>query len=86
MDASGVASAGSGVERHVLKPEEELRLEVSFQANSKSQIKRTLQKGACELQGVQLVLQKLYVLFGAGLKLALFTWHGCVVDVDPCGD
>ncbi|CAB9509507.1 Polyribonucleotide 5'-hydroxyl-kinase Clp1 [Seminavis robusta] len=67
--------------RHVLQAEEELRLEVSFLG---TKIETTcvieLKKGSCELWGVELALQKKYTLDG-GFKAALFTWHGCVVDV-----
>lgn len=66
-------------ERHVLKQEEELRLEVPH--SSSSSLSLTLQKGSCELYGVELAMQKTYVLLG-GSKLALFTWHGCVIDVE----
>ena len=41
-----------------------------------------LLKGSCELQGIELALNKPYILTDGGLKLALFTWHGCVIDVD----
>lgn len=71
-----------GVERHVLQPESELRLEIpaSSQANAKL-CTLTLCRGSCELWGLELALQHPYVLT-AGAKLALFTWHGCVVDVE----
>jgi polyribonucleotide 5'-hydroxyl-kinase len=79
-----------GVERHTLATEEELRLEVSFGSGSSSSRQKrsvctlTLQQGSCELYGIELAIGKPYhVGFGGGgLKLALFTWHGCVVDVD----
>jgi polyribonucleotide 5'-hydroxyl-kinase len=63
-------------ERHVLAAEIELRLEVSH-----GSLSLILQKGSCELWGVELALNKIYTLTG-GAKLALFTWHGCVIDVD----
>jgi polyribonucleotide 5'-hydroxyl-kinase len=67
-------------ERHVLAAEEELRLEVGFQSKSICQI--LLLKGSCELYGVELALNKPYQFTDGGLKLALFTWHGCVLDVE----
>jgi polyribonucleotide 5'-hydroxyl-kinase len=66
-------------ERHILAAEEELRLEVGFQKQSICQI--IVLKGSCELQGVELATNKAYQFTDGGLKLALFTWHGCVVDV-----
>lgn len=66
-------------ERHVLQPMEELRVEVAF-GTSHTQI--CLQKGSCELWGCELALQKVYSIANGGLKLALFSWHGCVVDVE----
>jgi polyribonucleotide 5'-hydroxyl-kinase len=40
-----------------------------------------LQKGSCELYGCELALQKVYSIPQGGIKVALFTWHGCVVDL-----
>lgn len=65
-------------ERHVLKPETELRLEVPHGGKACT---IQLQRGSCELWGMELALNHAYVLSG-GMKLALFTWHGCVIDVD----
>mmetsp|Transcript_7487 Transcript_7487/g.10890 ORF Transcript_7487/g.10890 Transcript_7487/m.10890 type:complete len:460 (+) Transcript_7487:153-1532(+) len=65
-------------ERHVLKAESELRLEMPH-GNSTCTIK--LLNGSCELWGAELALNHSYVLSG-GSKLALFTWHGCTIDVD----
>mmetsp|Transcript_23444 Transcript_23444/g.32872 ORF Transcript_23444/g.32872 Transcript_23444/m.32872 type:complete len:462 (+) Transcript_23444:222-1607(+) len=66
-------------ERHVLEAETELRLEVSHGASAECKIR--LVKGSCELWGAEMALNRDYLLLG-GTKLALFTWHGCVVDVD----
>ena len=66
-------------ERHSLSAEEELRLEVPFGASSITTI--TLQNGSAEIWGVELALQKPMILDG-GLQIAVFTWHGCVIDVD----
>jgi polyribonucleotide 5'-hydroxyl-kinase len=68
-----------GSDRHILKAEEELRLEVSFQKQTTCKI--LLQQGSCELYGVELALNREYVLSDGGLKLALFTWYGCVLDI-----
>ena len=67
-------------ERHTLAAEEELRLEVAFQPKSTCSV--VLRHGSCELYGVELALQKTYTFTDGGLKLAFFTWHGCVLDVD----
>jgi polyribonucleotide 5'-hydroxyl-kinase len=71
----------AGAERHTLKIEEELRLEVGF--SKTCNFKLTLVKGSAELLGVELALNQTYTLAAdsGGLKLAIFTWHGCVVDV-----
>lgn len=65
-------------ERHVLEAETELRLEVPHGGKTCT---IQLMRGSCELWGVELALNQQYILTG-GMKLALFTWHGCVVDVD----
>jgi polyribonucleotide 5'-hydroxyl-kinase len=65
-------------ERHTLEPQEELRVEIPF-GTATTQI--TLQKGSCELWGCELGLGKTYSIANGGIQLALFTWHGCVVDV-----
>ena len=79
MDTSDLPAPPTG-ERHVLATEEELRLEVGFQKSSTCRI--VLLKGSCELQGVELATGKPYIFLDGGLKLALFTWHGCVLDID----
>lgn len=90
MDLSGIpgfdpSNVVAG-ERHLLQAEDELRLELNFPVtNKKALVQLTLQKGSCELQGVELALHKKYILgsedAGGGMKLALFTWHGAVIDV-----
>lgn len=79
--------------RHVLQPREELRFEVAFGtassgaaasstgSGSSDVISFCLQKGSCELYGCELALQKVYAIPQGGIKVALFTWHGCVVDL-----
>ena len=66
--------------RHALAAEEELRMEVPFLKQSTCTI--LLRKGSCELWGLELVLGKPHILTDGGFKLALFTWHGCVVDIE----
>ena len=77
--------ASADVTRHILKVEEELRLEVNFSKTCDFQL--TLRQGSAELYGVELALNKTYTLAAdtGGMKLAIFTWHGCVVDVE-CRD
>ena len=73
--------------RHIMEAMVELRLEVPF-CNTKSSITTstaacqiTLQRGSCELWGCELAIGKTYRIPTGGCKLALFTWHGCVLDV-----
>mmetsp|Transcript_1225 Transcript_1225/g.2473 ORF Transcript_1225/g.2473 Transcript_1225/m.2473 type:complete len:497 (+) Transcript_1225:54-1544(+) len=68
-------------ERHIMQPLEELRVEVPYGTQTQSAC-FILQKGSCELWGCELALGKQYSIATGGMKLALFTWHGCVVDVD----
>ncbi|KAL3936288.1 MAG: hypothetical protein SGBAC_008370 [Bacillariaceae sp.] len=68
-------------ERHILQPLEELRVEVPYGTQTQT-ANFILQKGSCELWGCELALGKQYSVATGGLKLALFTWHGCVIDVD----
>lgn len=77
--------ASTDTKRYILQAEEELRLEVPFRQTASSSdeaLKFTLQKGSCELQGVELALQKTYTLEKTGgYKLAFLTWYGCVIDI-----
>lgn len=67
-------------ERHVLKAEEELRVETRFHKQARLQV--LLRQGSVELFGAELAVNRPYFFAdGGGMKLALFTWHGCVVDV-----
>ena len=36
--------------------------------------------GQAEIFGTELVRNKPY-MFGSGSKVAIFTWHGCIVEV-----
>eukprot|EP00560_Eucampia_antarctica_P000519 CAMPEP_0197834594 /NCGR_PEP_ID=MMETSP1437-20131217/22997_1 /TAXON_ID=49252 ORGANISM="Eucampia antarctica, Strain CCMP1452" /NCGR_SAMPLE_ID=MMETSP1437 /ASSEMBLY_ACC=CAM_ASM_001096 /LENGTH=483 /DNA_ID=CAMNT_0043439415 /DNA_START=48 /DNA_END=1499 /DNA_ORIENTATION=+ len=64
-------------ERHTLSPETELRLELS--ASTPATL--TLLQGSAEVFGAELALDKPYNLRGNN-KIAIFTWHGCVLDVE----
>jgi polyribonucleotide 5'-hydroxyl-kinase len=81
MKIDSLSPAAPGVERHVLEAEEELRLEVSYSKSCQFQI--TLIHGSAELLGIELAPNTTYNLApdSGGLKIAIFTWHGCVVDV-----
>jgi polyribonucleotide 5'-hydroxyl-kinase len=68
--------------RHILQAEEELRLEVPHTSRECS---ITLLKGSCELWGLELALGHEYCISG-GFKWALFTWHGCVLQVEKQDD
>eukprot|EP00934_Nitzschia_sp_Nitz4_P002376 Nitzschia sp. Nitz4//scaffold175_size95217//59751//61178//NITZ4_004729-RA/size95217-processed-gene-0.72-mRNA-1//-1//CDS//3329538957//2371//frame0 len=68
-------------ERHVLQAMEELRIEIPF-STQQDTARMTLQKGSCEVWGCELALGKTYSLGQGGMHIALFTWHGCVVDID----
>ena len=65
-------------ERHVLQSQEELRVEIPFGSSPTF----LLQKGSCELWGCELAVGKKYEIANGGLQLALFSWHGCVIDID----
>ncbi|KAL7543700.1 hypothetical protein ACHAWF_007446 [Thalassiosira exigua] len=64
-----------GATRHTLVPESELRIEVPVGAS----IAVSLRSGSAELFGAELPPERPLRLSGA--KVAIFTWHGCVLDV-----
>ena len=70
-------------ERHTLSPQHELRLEVPSQTN----VSITLISGSAEIFGAELAtftsdpLKQTYLIAGHS-KFAIFTWHGCTVDID----
>ena len=64
-------------ERHTLSPETELRLELS----SNTTATLTLLQGSAEVFGAEMALERPYTLAGNN-KIAIFTWHGCVLDVE----
>jgi polyribonucleotide 5'-hydroxyl-kinase len=55
--------------------EHELRIEVDFN----KQITLKLLSGTAEIFGTELLLSKVYTL--TGCKVALFSWHGCEIEV-----
>ncbi|KAI9208130.1 Pre-mRNA cleavage complex II protein Clp1-domain-containing protein [Polychytrium aggregatum] len=63
------------VREWVLEAEQELRLEIDF----KHTVKIKLKSGRAELFGTELTLDPEYLF--RGRKLAIFTWHGCTLDV-----
>jgi polyribonucleotide 5'-hydroxyl-kinase len=70
-----------------LKPEEELRIEVSDTVPTLSQptdgehgVVLELKDGLAEVFGTELVCGNRYV-FGPGSKFAVFSWYGCTVSV-----
>ena len=66
-------------DRHVLKAEVELRLEVPHGVGKPCH--SLLRRGSCELWGLELALNHPYALVG-GMKIAILTWIGCVIDFD----
>ena len=88
ISTDGLPPIMVGRERHILQKREELRFEVTFGTSSTSTLSNAsgtttfvLQKGSCELYGCELALGKTYTVAHGGIKAALFTWHGCVVDL-----
>jgi len=60
-----------------LEIDHELRIEVA----ADNEAKITIIEGQAEIFGTELVRNKQYV-FGSGSRLAVFTWHGCIVQVE----
>jgi len=78
-------------ERHTLSPQTELRLEVP----SHTSVSLTLLSGSAEIFGAEMAIftsgtgpgtdlskSKQTYLIPGHAKFAVFTWHGCVLDVD----
>ena len=83
IDTSGLPEVSSGTtQRHVLQPNEALRVEVPFSQTHSHSCSFTLQTGSCELFGCELAVGKTYHIYQGGCHLALLSWHGCVMDVD----
>ncbi|CAN7996966.1 unnamed protein product [Ixodes hexagonus] len=59
-----------------IDPESELRFEVE----GKEKVTVELKSGLAEVFGVELVKNKKFV-FGSGAKIAVFTWHGCTLEI-----
>uniref|UniRef100_A0A7S4HRL3 Protein CLP1 homolog n=1 Tax=Odontella aurita TaxID=265563 RepID=A0A7S4HRL3_9STRA len=69
-------------ERHTLPAESELRLEIPHGQSATLR----LVTGSAEIFGAELAEGRPYELgFPGGAKVAVFTWHGCSVDVDDHG-
>ena len=93
ISTDGLPPLAAGRERHVLQRREELRFEVTFGGSSSSTLSTAsgttsfcLQKGSCELYGCELALGKTYTIAHGGIKAALFTWYGCVIDLGAAED
>lgn len=65
------------MQEFVLDPDSELRFEIETKGE-KSFL--TLKSGFAEVFGTELVKGKLYE-FTAGAKVAVFTWHGCTLEL-----
>ncbi|KAK8775595.1 hypothetical protein V5799_031063 [Amblyomma americanum] len=59
-----------------IDPESELRFEVE----GKEKVTIELKSGLAEIFGVELVKNKKFT-FGPGAKVAVFTWHGCTLEI-----
>ena len=66
-------------QRYVLSPETELRIEIPFDQSATV----VLVSGSCEIFGTELATSKEYQF--SGTNVAIFTWHGCTVDVNDQG-
>jgi polyribonucleotide 5'-hydroxyl-kinase len=66
-------------QRYVLSPEMELRIEVPFDQSATV----VLVSGSSEIFGTELATSKEYRFSGA--NIAIFTWHGCTVDINDEG-
>ena len=67
--------ADASTSRHALSPESELRLEIPVGVSCTV----TLLRGSAELFGAELAPHRPLSL--TGRKAAIFTWHGCTLDV-----
>lgn len=65
------------IQEFVLEQDNELRFEVE---SKNEKVYLTLKSGTAEIFGTELVKAKTYE-FISGAKVAVFTWHGCVVEV-----
>lgn len=76
MDGENQSSKPEPKKEYTLQQDQELRIEVA----SGSEAKITILDGQAEIFGTELVKNKPYV-FGSSAKAAIFTWHGCVVEI-----
>ncbi|XP_023214829.1 polyribonucleotide 5'-hydroxyl-kinase Clp1-like [Centruroides sculpturatus] len=60
----------------------EIETELRFEVEGKNRVTVELKTGLAEIFGTELVKNKKYV-FTAGAKIAVFTWHGCTIEL--CG-
>ena len=70
------------VTRYTLSPETELRIEIpalSGGGSSTNSTTITLKQGSAELFGAELPPERPLSL--SNVKIAIFTWHGCIIDV-----
>lgn len=72
-------AAGKVCNRFDLGKETELRFEVEA-GEAAEQVELELVTGLAEVFGSELNRNKKYV-FGAGSKIAVFTWQGCTVNL-----
>ena len=66
-------------QRYTLSPETELRIEIPF--NQSATV--ALVSGSGEIFGAELAISKEYRF--SGTNVAIFTWHGCTVDLNDGG-
>jgi len=76
IEARVVAMSALREARVVLQPSEEWRFEVDYG----SQGIVSLLDGHAEIFGTELIAERRYTF--SGVKLAVFTWHGCTLEVE----
>lgn len=77
MEEETAVEKASNKKDWVLEVDQELRIEVA----KDSEAKVTIVDGQAEIFGTELVRNKTYV-FGSSHKCAIFTWHGCTVQIE----
>ncbi|CAG7838440.1 unnamed protein product [Allacma fusca] len=81
-DDGSAGPPGDAVQDVTLGVDEELRLEVE----GKNQIVQVVMKdGTAEIFGTEMIKDTLYQ-FGTGAKIAVFTYHGCVLQIKGKAD
>jgi len=73
-----MSTNSNNIETHVLEAETELRMEVPYNSAGRHCNLR-LTAGSAEIFGVELALNRWYDF--SCCKIAVFTWHGCTVEV-----